>query len=74
MKGYWDYFNDELYELVKQLKKQTMKTELDLIKKNLKIYRTSSNKNDLHLATKYLKTIHLKYGTIDINIIKEIIN
>ena len=74
MKGYWDYFNTELYALVKQLKKQTMKTELDLIKENLKIYRTSSDKKDLYLATKYLKTIHLKYGTIDINIIKEIIN
>ena len=41
-----------------------MKTEIDQIKEILKSY---------HKAKQKLKEVHNKYGTVDINIIKELI-
>jgi len=48
-------------------------TEIDKIKKAIRIYRNSSNEEEFQKAYYHLKKVKSTYGTIDISLIKEII-
>lgn len=51
-----------------------MRTELTDLKKYLSMYRNPKNEREFNVAQRELKKVHDKYGTIDINIIKQLIN
>jgi hypothetical protein len=48
-------------------------TEITEIDRQLKIYFLSYNKKQIDTASKYLQNVHRKYGTVDTQIIKNII-
>jgi len=50
-----------------------MKTEIDQIKEILRSYKYPKNEKEFNSAQTRLLKLHNKYGTIDINIIKELI-
>ena len=50
-----------------------MQTELTDIKKWLSIYTNPKSEKEFNEAFKHLKKVHDKYGTIDINQIKQLI-
>lgn len=51
-----------------------MKTELTDIQKWLREYNNPTSKNEWTKAMRELEKVHKKYGTIDISIIKQLIN
>ena len=51
-----------------------MRTELTDLKKWLSMYRNPKTEREFNVAERELKKVHNKYGTIDINIIKQLIN
>lgn len=51
-----------------------MKTELTDIKKWVAMYVNATTWAEFDKAQRELKKVHNKYGTIDINIIKQLIN
>ena len=51
-----------------------MKTEITDIKKWIGIYTNPKTWQEFDVAQRELKIVHNKYGTIDINIIKQLIN
>jgi hypothetical protein len=51
-----------------------MGTELTDIQKWTKMYQNPKNEEEFYLALKRLSVVHKKYGTIDISIIKSLIN
>ncbi len=50
-----------------------MKTEISDIKKWVAIYINPKNWQEFDVAQRELKKVHSKYGTIDINIIKQLV-
>tara|TARA_B100001093_G_C26473798_1_gene861784 strand:- start:100 stop:255 length:156 start_codon:yes stop_codon:yes gene_type:complete len=50
-----------------------MITELTEINKQLKTYLYSNNQEQIDYAENYLRNVHRKYGTVDTQIIKNII-
>ena len=50
-----------------------MRTEIDEIKLNLRVYKSTLSLEDYITADSYLKSVHNKYGTVDINIIMDIL-
>lgn len=51
-----------------------MITEISEIKKWIAIYKNPRTEAEFSSAMKALGKVHKKYGTIDINIIKQLIN
>ena len=51
-----------------------METEITTIKKWLGVYKNPRTYEDFKKAEKELLKVHDKYGTIDINTIKQLIN
>jgi len=51
-----------------------MQTELTEIKKWWSMYTNAKTEKEFYKAEKELQKVHKKYGTIDINIIKQLIN
>jgi hypothetical protein len=51
-----------------------MHTELTDITKWLRAYNNPASLTEFNIAFAYLKKVHDKYGTIDISIIKKLIN
>lgn len=51
-----------------------MTTEISNIQKWLRVYNNPSSEVEFTKALKELEKVHNKYGTIDINIIKQLIN
>lgn len=49
-------------------------TEITEIVKWLRVYRNPGSLKEFNKAFAYLKKVHDKYGTVDINIIKSLIN
>ena len=50
-----------------------MRTELTDIQKWVRLYNNPTNEKEFTNALRELSKVHKKYGTIDINIIKELI-
>lgn len=50
-----------------------MSTELTEINNQLKTYLYSNDQEKIYHAEVYLRNVHLKYGTVDTKIIKNII-
>ncbi len=50
-----------------------MATELTEINNQLKTYLYSNNQEQIDYAEVYLRNVHTKYGTVDTQIIKNII-
>lgn len=50
-----------------------MRTELTDIKKWVAMYTNPKTWQEFNVAQRELKKVHKKYGTIDINIIKQLI-
>jgi len=50
-----------------------METELTEINKQLNTYLHSANQEQIDCAEVYLRNVHRKYGTVDTQIIKNII-
>ena len=59
MKGYWDYFNDELYELVNQLKKSDMKRIKYKLKNDNTIYTYVGTLDSFKMTTGYSKIVSI---------------
>lgn len=51
-----------------------MSTELTDIAKWTRMYQNPQNEEQFYYALKNLSVVHKKYGTIDINQIKQLIN
>lgn len=51
-----------------------MRTEITDIKKWIGMYTNPKSEQEFDVAQRELKKVHNKYGTIDINIIKQLIN
>ena len=51
-----------------------MRTEITDIKKWIGMYTNPNSEQEFDVAQRKLKKVHNKYGTIDINIIKQLIN
>lgn len=51
-----------------------MRTEITDIKKWVAIYSNPKSEQEFKVAERELKKVHNKYGTIDINIINQLIN
>jgi len=51
-----------------------MRTEITDIQKWLREYNNPTSKDEWTKALKALEKVHKKYGTIDINIIKQLIS
>lgn len=51
-----------------------MRTEITDIKKWLAMYSRPKSTREFNVAERELKKVHNKYGTIDISIIKQLIN
>jgi hypothetical protein len=51
-----------------------MRTEITDIKKWVAMYTNPKSEQEFDVAQRELKKVHNKYGTIDINIIKQLIN
>ena len=51
-----------------------VKTEIGAIQEALHAYYYTRNEREFDMAEKFLLKVHDKYGTIDINIIKSLLN
>ena len=51
-----------------------VKTEIDAIKEALYAYENTLCEREFNMAEKYLLKVHDKYGTIDVSIIKSLLN
>lgn len=51
-----------------------MRTEITEIKKWIRVYNDPSSRTEFERARKELLKVHDKYGTIDVNIINQLIN
>jgi hypothetical protein len=51
-----------------------VKTEIGAIQEALHAYYNTRNEREFQAAEKFLVKVHNKYGTIDINIIKSLLN